>query len=136
MKPRPIEETSETPDLTPMIDIVFLLIVFFMTVANMQVQQMVPIRVPIAENASIPDERGMRTTITLKSDGSLFFGAQSILIEDLAGLVTQAKLGSPQLKVYVRADAQVPFKEVRKVFAAAAAGGVPNVIFATYQSDK
>jgi hypothetical protein len=30
----------------------------------------------------------------------------------------------------------VPFKEVRKLFAAAAAGGVPNVIFASFQSDK
>ncbi|MDQ8206036.1 biopolymer transporter ExbD [Coraliomargarita sp. SDUM461003] len=134
MKPRPIEESSDLPDLTPMIDIVFLLIVFFMTVANMQVQQLVPIELPIAAHASIPDERGVRTTITIKSDGSLFFGSQSTTIAELPELVAQGKLNAPQLKVYVRADAQVPFKEVRKVFAAAAAGGVPNVIFATYQS--
>ncbi|HBR93888.1 MAG TPA: hypothetical protein DEA90_06950 [Opitutae bacterium] len=134
MKPRPIEHTAETPDLTPMIDIVFLLIVFFMTVANMQVQQLVPITVPIAENASIPEERGMRTTITVKSDGTIFYGAESTVIEELPGLVAQAKAQAPQLKLYVRADANVAFKEVRKVFAAAAEGGVPNVIFATYQS--
>lgn len=134
MKPRPIEESSDLPDLTPMIDIVFLLIVFFMTVANMQVQQLVPIELPIAAHASIPDERGVRTTITIKSDGSLFFGSQSTTIAELPELVAQGKLNAPQLKVYVRADAQVPFREVRKVFAAAAAGGVPNVIFATYQS--
>ena len=54
MKPRAIEDTIDLPDLTPMIDIVFLLIVFFMTVAKMQVQQMVPISVPIAEAATIP----------------------------------------------------------------------------------
>lgn len=136
MKPRPIEETSDMPDLTPMIDIVFLLIVFFMTVANMQVQQLVPIQIPIAENANIPEERGVRTTITIKSDGSLFYGPQSTVIEDLPGLVAQGKSSSPDIKIYIRADANVPFKEVRKVFAAAAAGGVPNVIFATYQSDK
>lgn len=136
MKPRPIEETSDMPDLTPMIDIVFLLIVFFMTVANMQVQQLVPIQVPIAENASIPEERGMRTTITIKSDGSLFYGPQATVVDDLPGLVAQGKASAPNLKVYVRADANVPFKEVQKVFAAAARGGVPNVIFATYQSDK
>ena len=34
MKPRSVEETTDLPDLTPMIDIVFLLIVFFMTVTN------------------------------------------------------------------------------------------------------
>ena len=66
MKPLPQEETSDLPDLTPMIDIVFLLIVFFMTVANMQVRERVPIKVPLAENAVIPEERGVRMTITVK----------------------------------------------------------------------
>ena len=99
-------------------------------------QQLVPIDVPIADKAVVPEEREARTTITLKSDGSLFFGPQPIITEELAGYVAQAKASSPQVKVYVRADANVPFKEVREVFAAAAEGGVSNVIFATYQSDK
>ncbi len=136
MKPRPIEETSDLPDLTPMIDIVFLLIVFFMTVANMQVQQMVPISVPIAEQATIPDDRSGRITVTLKDDGSVFYGPQPVFLEDLSDLIAQSKVTTPNLKVYVRADAKVPFKEVRKVFGAAAAGGVPNVVFAAFQSDK
>ncbi len=136
MKPRPVEETTDLPDLTPMIDIVFLLIVFFMTVANMQVQQMVPISVPIAEKATIPEDRSGRATVTLKEDGSVYFGPQSVLIEDLPALIAQTKASNLNLKVYVRADAKVPFKEVRAVFGAAAAGGVPNVVFATFQSDK
>jgi biopolymer transport protein ExbD len=82
MKPLPQEETSDLPDLTPMIDIVFLLIVFFMTVANMQVRERVPIKVPLAENAVIPEERGIRMTITIQSDGALFFGARPVVIEE------------------------------------------------------
>ena len=136
MKPCSVEETTDLPDLTPMIDIVFLLIVFFMTVANMQVQQMVPISVPIAEQATIPDDRAGRITVSLKEDGSVFYGLQPVRVEDLSALVAQSKAGNAALKVYVRADARVPFKEVRGVFAAAAAGGVPNVVFATFQSDK
>ena len=136
MKPRSVEETTDLPDLTPMIDIVFLLIVFFMTVANMQVQKMVPISLPIAEQAMIPDDRAGRITVTLKEDGSVFYGPQPVRVEDLSALVAQSKAGNAALKVYVRADARVPFKEVRGVFAAAAAGGIPNVVFATFQSDK
>lgn len=136
MKPRPIEETSDLPDLTPMIDIVFLLIVFFMTVANMQKQLLVPIDVPIADQATVPEDRAGRITVTLKEDGSVFFGAQAVVVEELAGRIAQSKADAPGLKVYVRADAKVPFKEVREVFGAAAAGGVPNVVFATFQSDK
>jgi biopolymer transport protein ExbD len=136
MKPIAQEDSSDLPDLTPMIDIVFLLIVFFMTVANMQVQQRVPISVPIAEAASLPEDRANRIVVTVKEDGSVFYGASPVLMEDLAGLVAESKDAAPTVKVYVRADARVPFKEVRQVFAAAAEGGVPNVVFATFQSDK
>ncbi|NBB78246.1 MAG: hypothetical protein GVY36_02195 [Verrucomicrobia bacterium] len=135
MKPLPQEETSDLPDLTPMIDIVFLLIVFFMTVANMQVRERVPIKVPLAENAVIPEERGVRMTITIKADGALFFGARPVVIEELAGYIAESKEVAQGIKLNVRADANVPFKQVREVFAAAAEGGVPNVVFATHQSD-
>ena len=135
MKPPPQEETSDLPDLTPMIDIVFLLIVFFMTVANMKVRERVPIKMPIAENAVIPEERGIRMTITIKSDGSLFFGARPVAIEELAGFIARSRESAQSLKLNVRADANVPFKQVREVFAAAAEGGVPDVVFATHQSD-
>lgn len=119
-----------------MIDIVFLLIVFFMTVAKMQVQERIEIEVPIAANAVIPEDRSSRVIVTIQNDGALFFGSRPIVVEDLADYVQQASEVSPKIKVYIRADARVPFKEVRKLFAAAATAGVPNVIFASYQSDK
>ena len=134
--PKQNDLASDLPDLTPMIDIVFLLIVFFMTVAKMQVQELVEIDVPIAANAVVPEDRSSRVVITIQNDGSLFFGAQPIAVEDMTAFVQQARETSPRIKVYIRADARVPFKEVRKLFAAAAAGGVPNVIFASFQSDK
>ncbi len=137
MKPaRQNDTANDLPDLTPMIDIVFLLIVFFMTVAKMQVQELVEIDVPIAANAVIPEDRSSRVVVTIQNDGSLFFGSQPIAVEDMTAYVQQAREDSPKIKVYIRADARVPFKEVRKLFAAAAAGGVPNVIFASFQSDK
>ena len=77
-----------------------------------------------------------RITVTLREDGSVFYGPQPVRVEDLSALVAQSKAVNAALKVYVRADAKVPFKEVRGVFTAAAAGGVPNVVFATFQSDK
>lgn len=134
--PRQNDLANDLPDLTPMIDIVFLLIVFFMTVAKMQVQERVEIDVPIAANAVIPEDRSSRVVVTIQNDGSLFFGSQPIAVEDMTAYVQQAREESPKIKVYIRADARVPFKEVRKLFAAAAAGGIPNVIFASFQSDK
>ena len=136
MKPMQLEQSTELPDLTPMIDIVFLLIVFFMTVASLQVKELIPITVPVAETASLPEDRSNRIVLTLKEDGSIFYGSQSIEIDEITSLIFVSKQTNQATKLYIRADAKVSFKEVRQVFSAAAEGGVLNIIFATYQSDK
>ena len=136
MKPMQLEQSTELPDLTPMIDIVFLLIVFFMTVASLQVQERIPITVPVAETASLPEDRRNRIVLTLKEDGSIFYGSQAIKIDEIVPLILDSKHINQDTKLYIRADAKVSFKEVRQVFSAAAEGGMLNVIFATFQSDK
>jgi biopolymer transport protein ExbD len=57
-----LEQTDDEPDLTPMIDIVFLLIVFFMTVASVVTAKRVEIEAPIAENAVIAETQENRDT--------------------------------------------------------------------------
>lgn len=136
MRPPPPIDTDHTPDLTPMIDIVFLLIVFFMTVAHIKSEQLVPIEVPIAEESVIPEERGLRVTVTIDGEGAVFFGGREIPVEELSPALARSKEDSPRLAVQLRADARVPFREVRRVLDACAAGGIPDVIFANYQSDK
>ena len=136
MRPPPPVETDQTPDLTPMIDIVFLLIVFFMTVAHIQSEQLVPIDVPIADEAVIPEERGLRATVTIDAEGALFLGGTEVSRDELVGSLARSKEENPRIAVQLRADARVPFREVRRVLDACAAGGIPNVIFANYQSDK
>ena len=136
MRPPATEETTDLPDLTPMIDVVFLLIVFFMTVAQMQVQERVPGEIPVAEAAVVPEERGERVTVSMKEDGSVFVGAMPVGVDALSGHLAPLKAAQPALRVYLRADASVPYRDVRTVFEAITAAGVADVVFASYQSDK
>jgi biopolymer transport protein ExbD len=119
-----------------MIDIVFLLIVFFMTVAHLKSEQLVPIDVPIADESVIPQERGVRATVTIDGEGAVFYGGRQVPIEELAATLAQSKREQPSIAVQLRADARVPFREVRRVLDACASGGIPDVIFANYQTDK
>jgi len=136
MRPPPPVDVDHTPDLTPMIDIVFLLIVFFMTVAHLKSEQLVPIDVPIADESVIPQERGVRATVTIDGEGAVFYGGRQVPIEELAATLARSKREQPSIAVQLRADARVPFREVRRVLDACASGGIPDVIFANYQTDK
>jgi len=136
MRPPRRQDAEDLPDLTPMIDIVFLLIVFFMTVAKMEEAERIEIDVPIADKAVAPDERRGRLTLTIDRAGDLYAGAAPVRLENLAARIAERKEANPDLRVYLRADAEVEYSEVREVFEAATEGGVPNVIFAAYQSDK
>lgn len=123
-------------DLTPMIDIVFLLIVFFMTVANMITAEKQPIEVPVALNSILPEDYGERTTVTVKRDGSLYAGVYPVTLEELSQTLEKAHEENPTVRVYLRADSSAEHQFVNDVMKACAAAGLSNVIFAAYQSDK
>ena len=57
-------QTNDSPDLTPMIDVVFLLIVFFMVVAQQMSEQYVELaKMAIASNSQVKENPPSRTII-------------------------------------------------------------------------
>jgi biopolymer transport protein ExbD len=127
---------EEEIDLTPMIDVVFLLIVFFMTVANMITSEKKEIEMPVATHSVIPEEFGGRSTITVMRDGSIFAGVRPVDLDGLEAILQSELNNDPELKVYVRADSFTEHQYVNDVMESCAAIGIYNVIFAAYQSDK
>ncbi|MFP4351206.1 MAG: ExbD/TolR family protein [Puniceicoccaceae bacterium] len=123
--------------MAPMIDMVFLLLVFFMTVSNLaQAQKRVKLDLPESRQADVPEDLSDRTAVSVKPDGSLFWGATEISIEALGARLETLLADEPDLRVQVRADQATPFAEVRKVLKACAEAGAYDVIYSTYQSDS
>ena len=115
---------------------VFLLIVFFMTVANMITSEKLDINMPIAVHSVIPDDFGGRNTVTVLRDGSIFAGVQPVDLDQLQGILQNGINEDPKLKVYIRADSYTEHQFINDVMQACAAVGIYDVIFAAYQSDK
>ena len=130
-----LPDGDDSPDLTPMIDVVFLLIVFFMTVAVVIQADKVEIEIPVAEESQVPDDVSNRSTFTVKADGSLFAGP-NLVTEDQLGEIVLSKVNTtPNFKVYLRADAAAPHKFVRDVMAICAENGAFEIVFATFQTE-
>lgn len=117
-----------------MIDMVFLLLIFFMCASHMSVIQNVDLDIPTASKAVVPTDRPNRFVVNITQDGSVYAGSE-LLGDDLAKLkdmVKAAKDGRDDLKVYLRADQNTEHRFVRKVMGAMGEAGIDDFIFGAF----
>ena len=116
--------------MTPMIDVVFLLIAFFMTLISFISSELIKLELPEAEEATIPEDPGERQYISIDNEGQSYWGAIPIAYESIPLELEKARQRQPRLKVYLRADAKTSHRHVNKVMTACAKAQIFDVIFA------
>lgn len=120
--------------LAPMIDMTFLLLVFFMVTTKISKEQIkVDIKLPTASNAVIPQDVSNRDIISIDGNGEYWVGQERVDKKQLADYLKQRFVDFPPLKIYVRADAATPGKKIKEFMKIASEAGAINVVFGTYQ---
>lgn len=93
-------------DMTPMIDIVFLLIIFFMTVS--QVSESNKERLELPQQQGSEDSEPSTITINVNQDGEAVISGQTVTIAKVITMVSQelAKVGDDpsRVAIVIRAD--------------------------------
>jgi len=122
--------------MAPMIDMVFLLLVFFMCVSSLsQAGNRVEVELPHSEESQIPRDLSGRVTLSIQASGAYFLNGLPVERDALPGEFERlAGLGDP-LKLRVRADRETPFRDVQAAMEAAAGAGVGEVIYAALQAE-
>jgi len=121
--------------MAPMIDMVFLLLVFFMCVSSLaQADKAVELDLPESHTSEVPDDVGGRGLVSISEDGSLYLGSQKLELDELKERVSRVLKRDPELRITVRADRGVSFAEIKKVLKACAEVGAYEVIYATYEA--
>lgn len=125
-------------DLSPMIDLVFLLLVFFMVTANIITYPKDPnVIIPIASDAKVPELVEGRVVMNVYADGTLKNSEGTVTsLEQLTQTMSQARASNANTRLHLRAHKDVPYKFIKEVSQASAKGGVPTVIFSSYQTGK
>jgi biopolymer transport protein ExbD len=128
-------ETDMEMNMTPMIDVVFLLIIFFMIITDLTQQELEDLVLPVAEEAvedkPNPDER--RPIVNIKQDGEIIvrretiyspeqddYAALEAYLSDMAQLMDKEvpeglSVPVPDEPVLIRADENTPFKMIQKI---------------------
>jgi len=135
-------------DMTPMIDCVFLLLIFFMVVATMSKVDMTPdIELPVAPKAAIAEDLRARGIINILPAGYVTAAGEAVsdqkpflvsgALTDDAGLrksIGERRASEPELRIVMRIDQNTHFEIVQRAIKACAEAGVFDVIFSSYQS--
>jgi biopolymer transport protein ExbD len=115
-------------DLTPMIDVVFLLLIFFM-LTSIFGRPMLPLNLPDSETGEVTAESPV--TISILHDRSLHLNNEPITMEVLLTTLSTLIKASKDREVSLRADRGVPFGDVVKVMDLAKMGGAEEISVVT-----
>ena len=135
--PRPSRRAAVGMNMTPMIDVVFLLIIFFLLsshLARRENQMQMPL--PVADSALAPyDENVDRITVNVAEDGNLVLAGRNVNAHELEERIRhEAQRVSREIELRIRADRKVPYENVSPVLLAAARSGVWNITFSVIHS--
>jgi biopolymer transport protein ExbD len=134
MRIRRRQTPAEDFQMAPMIDMVFLLLVFFMCVSSLsQAERAMPVDLPASTESKVPEDLADRATISIAADGSFYLGAERADETALAERVRRAMQANPKTRLHLRADGAVRFDVIRRVLRVCAEAGAYDVIYSTHQ---
>jgi biopolymer transport protein ExbD len=122
--------------LTPMIDMTFLLLIFFMVTSKMSKEQTkMDVRLPTASAAVIPSDLSHRDIINIDAAGHCHIANTQVTRDQLAAHLKARFLNAPPLKLYLRADRDTPTRTIRDFMKLATEAGAVTVIFASHPGE-
>lgn len=120
--------------IAPMIDVTLLLLFFFMLSGKLtKGAKRLEINIPTAASGKVPREMGDRDVINIDENGQLFSGDDPVSSKQLTIHLKERFKNYPPLKLYVRADARTPGRQIKEVMKIAAEAGAIEVIFGVRQ---
>ena len=125
------EEEEASLGLAPLIDVVLLLLIFFLVTSSFA-KPRIPLDLPPAETGEAPEPPSFVITLTL--DGGLLIGEEPASLDALG--TTLAAEGGPETELLLRADEQVPHVRVVEVLDLARRHDVENVSIAVAGAAK
>jgi len=115
-------------NMTPMIDMVFLLVIFFMLGTSFTgTERKIPLRVPEVSSAGPLTSAPSRKTINVYRDGSITLDRKPVTLDQLTSRLAAARRQYSDLGVLVRADAKGEFQYVARALGACKQAGIRDL---------
>ncbi len=122
---RPVKQPEPEINVTPLVDVVLVLLIIFMVVAP-NLQEGTPVVLPEIE--AVDKEKYEDTIeVVMAADGKLFLDDEESTREAVLGELEKTHETRPERVLVLKADAQLPYSTVRDMFASIQKTGFRNV---------
>ena len=126
-------ESFDRIDVTPLLDLTFLLLIAFMITMPLM-EYGTSIKAPRMNSKKLPEKNFKSITITSK--GTIMFGDDAVTREQLAESLKQLKASGTKQELLLRADGSRTYKDVIELMALIRNCGFEDVVLVTRQEDK
>ncbi|HEX4783316.1 MAG TPA: biopolymer transporter ExbD [Candidatus Sulfotelmatobacter sp.] len=125
---------SSDINVTPMVDVMLVLLIIFMVVTPMLQKGISVDMAPVNNPEQMPDaDKEDALLVSITRDGKVYFGSEQMAVDNLTGKVKDRLANKPDKRVYVKADMRARFGSVVQVVDAVRAAGVDDLGLLTEQ---
>ena len=138
MNLRPRRAEPPRVDITPLIDVVFLMLIFFMVSTTFDKQTQLKVDLPEAASQDTAAEKADQIDITIDARGQFYVNERELVTHDAQTLrQTLQKIadGRADLPIIVSGDRNAPLQSMMTVLDVAAQLGMARLSFVARQAD-
>jgi biopolymer transport protein ExbD len=130
--------------IAPMIDVLLVLLIFFMSITSAQVLRIdQDIKLPVAADAKKKEDKNQMFEAALnirwiptQQKSFINLNGQELENEEVVDNLTKLKNNNPTYRAIIRADRDVPAVEIQKVMALIAQSGIDDISFSALNQDS
>jgi len=120
-------KSIEVIDMIPMIDMVFLLLIFFALTSTFEVQRVMEMNLPTAATGERLQKK-KTLTLNIKINGQILLENTAVELPDLQSALSEVVKESSGVTLVIKGDAQVPHGKVVEIMDLSNAAGVEKIL--------
>ncbi len=125
----PQEEDESAIDLTPMLDVVFIMLIFFIVTASFLKESGFEVNKPAVQQQP-PTEESQSIVVKIMADGQIFIGPRRVDIRSVRPNIERLRAEKPDAPVVVQAHAEARNELLIKAMDSARLAGAADVSIA------
>jgi biopolymer transport protein ExbD len=126
-------------NLTPMIDVTFLLIIFFLVSSHLAKQEnFLPLELPLASSGVSDFSERTTLTVQIPPDGTYLVNNSQVSLDQIQNFILSkmAENSKNPIRIRIRTDKSAAYAPIAKLLKLCALTGNSDIVFAVYQEER